>query len=83
MLLVFFINWKITKASCNETVLMPLVGVVMDTFVPFLFWWMHMLCACLGHRGHCSEPIMIEVFALHKRPGGEAGKDERELGQMG
>ena len=36
----------------------------------------------LGHRGNCSEPINLEVFVPHKRPGGEAGEDERELGQL-
>ena len=36
----------------------------------------------LGHRGNCSEPINLEVFVPHKRPGGEAGGDERELGQL-
>ena len=29
--------------------------------------------------GTCSEPINLEVFVPHKRSGGEACEDEREL----
>ena len=44
---------------------------------------MHLLRACLWHSHLCSAPIHLDAYALHKGPGNEAGKDERELGKMG
>ena len=41
-----------------------------------------MFRVCFG-RGTRSEPINLEVFVPHKRPGGEAGEDAGELEEMG